>query len=1064
MNQSSEPNSSLRILAVILIVLLVCAALLMAQRSYAQEADAANLLFLPMISGGGLKSESDLAAFAPTVSGELAGGDYTAASFHLPANVAVTFNGPVTLHVQDDVQIDGSLLADCHAIQIIAEGDVVVHGTVDNRCSDSGASAGDLSLYSVKGALQLGTTQQAATVESDGNLDLGNAPTLADWEVALTEAQRSATPLPPVCAANADSLIANTAPEDPATVHFYGAGLDPDGGPVSFAWDFGDGTTSDKEAPSHDYTQAGEQNVTLTVSDDDGQSCQSTLVLQITDADNDIAAPALALEPSDLAAAVGEVIDLNGAALVAGDLLSATWEFGDGGSSTVLTATHAYTQPGRYALRLTVTDESGNARTASASLYIFAEQGALEAAGVEQTLAICPPNAPPPGANWINVVNNPPKAGPGRNGVSRRYRWRGDVIVAPGLAIRAGDGGDGADRNGRPQAVAQAGGKGGSLDILVAGRITFCGGVTLAAGDGGQGGNATATAASGQTASARGGKGGDAGDHLRVLASAGIVFEGAVTVDPGSGGDGGTATATGDAGQNRCPVAEPGAHATANGGNGGRASKFAWTRGNVVGLRNVTIINGLGGLGGDADATGGNGGDAICQTTANSGPGGNALANGGKGGDAKLSGAIGAGWTINPAAFSAGLGGNGDAQAGNGGVATATPAAACQASSATAGDGGSARGYGGNGGVGRNRGFGGEGHADGGQGGAATATGGDCMACQNGGNASATGGQGGDARASVGRLRPAGDTTAANGGAGGAATANGGRGGDCPTCPGGKGGNGGSVSAIGGNGGNAFGTGQRTGGDGGAGTANSGAAGKGADCCNPPQGGGNGGMGGNATGHSGRGGLPGGQRPANGNQAGNGGNGGNGRGPGAGGAGGVGAGSPFKVLDGVKGMDGKLCPQTPTATPTTTAPPTMTATPTPSSTPTLTATATVSATPTVGCVTTPGSTQPPIPACTPVPTVTASATVSVTATAPCNVTAGNDADNSLPCTPTPAQTAQPTPTCVSETGSDSTAPVPCATATMAPPTASATPPARETNTCLPDRNQPPSIACMTAVP
>ncbi|MFN8446862.1 MAG: PKD domain-containing protein [Caldilineaceae bacterium] len=1066
MNQSNEPKSALRLLAVLLIILLVCGALLMAQRSYAQQPDVANQIFLPLLSDGSSKDGSDLAAFAPALSGELAGGDYTATSFHIPANVQIHLTGPLTIQVQQDVQIEGSLIADCHAIQIVTDGNLVVQGTIDNRCTSTETTPGGLTLYSNQGTLQLGTPQQPATIESDGDLDLGNAPTLADWEVALTAEQRSSSPLPPVCSANADSLIANATLADPATVHFYGAGLDPDGGPVTFAWDFGDGSSASTTNPTHDYTQASERTVVLTVSDDEGALCQSSLVLQLNDPTQGTTAPAVAFEASDLAVAVGEEISLNAAAIADQETVSVTWDFGDGASSSILSATHAYVQPGRYELQLTATNEKGETRLASGSIYVFSEQRTLFAADVEQAQAICPPNAPPPGAVLINVVNNPPKAAAGRNGANRRYRWRGDVIVAPGLNIRGGDGGDGADRNGRPLAVAQSGGDGGSLDILVAGRVTFCAGVTLAAGDGGKGGNATATAPSGQTATARGGKGGDAGDHLRVLASAGIVFEGAVTVDPGSGGDGGNATATGDAGQNRCPVADAGAHALANGGNGGRATKFAWSRGNVVGLANVTIINGLGGLGGDAEANGGTGGNAICQTTATSGTGGNAVANGGKGGDAQLTGAVNAGWQINPAAFSAGLGGKGDAQAGHGGTATATPAAACQASTASAGNGGIATGRGGDGGVGRNRGIGGEGHATGGNGGAATATGGDCNACKDGGNANANGGAGGDATATFGRPRPLGDTTASSAGNGGAATATGGRGGDCPTCPGGKGGNGGVASANGGGGGNGLGTGRRTGGDGGSGSATGGAAGNGANCCNPPQGGGNGGTGGNATGHSGKGGLPGGKTPANGNKAGDGGNGGEGKGPGSGGSGGVGAGSPFKVLDGVKGSDGKLCRETPTATPTATATATKTATatstPTPSSTVTATATSSATPTPTGNCVTTPGTKQVATPVCTPVSTTTVTATVTVTVTAQCVVTPGNGTNNAVPCTPVPTQTVQPTATCVSSIGiSNGT---PCATGTPPSPTPTSTPTPMSTRVCNSGRNGQAPTVCATALP
>ncbi|WP_370517512.1 ThuA domain-containing protein [Pseudactinotalea sp. HY160] len=52
---------------------------------------------------------------------------------------------------------------------------------------------------------------------------------------------------------------------------------DPDGGEVTYAWDFGDGSTSTEANPTHTYTGAGNYTATLTVTDPDEKSTSATL-------------------------------------------------------------------------------------------------------------------------------------------------------------------------------------------------------------------------------------------------------------------------------------------------------------------------------------------------------------------------------------------------------------------------------------------------------------------------------------------------------------------------------------------------------------------------------------------------------------------------------------------------------------------------------------------------------------------------------------------------------------------------------------------------------------------
>lgn len=64
-----------------------------------------------------------------------------------------------------------------------------------------------------------------------------------------------------------------------------GAGSsDPDGSLDSYAWDFGDGSTAIDEVASHTYAVAGDHTITLTVTDNDGEADQASLLVSVSEA------------------------------------------------------------------------------------------------------------------------------------------------------------------------------------------------------------------------------------------------------------------------------------------------------------------------------------------------------------------------------------------------------------------------------------------------------------------------------------------------------------------------------------------------------------------------------------------------------------------------------------------------------------------------------------------------------------------------------------------------------------------------------------------------------------
>lgn len=97
---------------------------------------------------------------------------------------------------------------------------------------------------------------------------------------------------PPLAVASASP----TSGPAPLSVRFSSEGsTDPDGDPLAFAWDFGDGAVSTLESPEHLYPAPGEVTATLAVTDSWGASSQATVRVSVG---NDPPVPEI-LEPAE---------------------------------------------------------------------------------------------------------------------------------------------------------------------------------------------------------------------------------------------------------------------------------------------------------------------------------------------------------------------------------------------------------------------------------------------------------------------------------------------------------------------------------------------------------------------------------------------------------------------------------------------------------------------------------------------------------------------------------------------------------------------------------------------
>ena len=591
----------------------------------------------------------------------LPAGTYHYDTLNIPAGVTVTFTGDVTIIVSGDINIAGALIGNCGALSLLGNANITITGEVNNSCSDpNNSNPGDLIIQTDGGQINIGTLTTQATIDSSGNIDINNDPSLEDWEFDVLPDQRSPNKLAPVCSATSDTLYDSVAPGSLSEVSFFAEGADPDGGSLGYSWDFGDNQTANEQNPDHSYSSAGVFDVTVTVTDDDNQRCTATLRIVIDDETNIPEVPALWIEPDFLVTEVNQELGFTSVFDdPQGQDVTYRWDFGDGGSSSEASPSHTYRRSGRYEVSLEITDTDNNVSTAKTSVYAYLRLFTLNTADL--TTAQVPANAcivRPAGYGVFNAVFDGGKAAEGQKGKSQSRTVRGNLIIAGGADIKIQDGGDGKSKSGNGYVRAKNGRIGGSLTINVRGNLVICGGARLATGDGGDGGKATATG----TARAQGGNGGPAASRLRLKATGQLIFQaGITTLEPGNGGDGGEAVATGDPGADGCPEGKPGKLAKATGGKGGNASKVAF--GNATGIGNIRVQGGDGGKGGKGDATGGKGGNSTCPGPSKGGDGGKATAQGGVGGNSTLINL--AGLLNNP--FTAGDGGDAVAEGGKGG-------------------------------------------------------------------------------------------------------------------------------------------------------------------------------------------------------------------------------------------------------------------------------------------------------------------------------------------------------------------------------------------------------------
>lgn len=133
---------------------------------------------------------------------------------------------------------------------------------------------------------------------------------------------------------------------------------DSDGNIASYSWDFGDGFFGTGETVSHTYTVIGDFVAKLTVTDDDGATHTTSIVIAPTG----VGYPLASFTADPIVGTSPLTVSVNGTASYDpnGTINSYQWRWGDGAAAgSGSTNSHVYTIVGTFRLELIVTDNSG---------------------------------------------------------------------------------------------------------------------------------------------------------------------------------------------------------------------------------------------------------------------------------------------------------------------------------------------------------------------------------------------------------------------------------------------------------------------------------------------------------------------------------------------------------------------------------------------------------------------------------------------------------------------------------------------------------------------------------
>ncbi len=125
--------------------------------------------------------------------------------------------------------------------------------------------------------------------------------------------------------------------------------------PLTYQWDFGDGSTGSGTMAEHTFREAGSYSVQFTARNEAGEASQS-LTVDVVEPPQPASVVSINANPNP--ADEGESVSFS--ANVQGDApVSYEWDFGDGATGSGESPSHTYDEPGTYTVELTASNEAG---------------------------------------------------------------------------------------------------------------------------------------------------------------------------------------------------------------------------------------------------------------------------------------------------------------------------------------------------------------------------------------------------------------------------------------------------------------------------------------------------------------------------------------------------------------------------------------------------------------------------------------------------------------------------------------------------------------------------------